>query len=355
MNVPMKRLFALVLYGALFTVYPHPVLSAQSNLLDPYIEAAKKEGSVTLGLTIREKSHGKPAGELYLAAFQKAYPFLKVHFKRLGGSRERERVIVEMAAGMTEYDVATISETQVSTLVDAKLAHMIEWQKFGIPKIIINPKNIGVSLRIPVYGIAYNRDLIPDAVAKTFTWETCTDPKWKAKITMDNRPRFLELFYRDDVWGREKTLDYAKRWAANKPVLNSSQSDATQKVNAGVHYMMCGIARGQVKDVQVYTGSKSLGIVYPEPVPIGAGDLIYVPDKAKHLNAGILFLAWSATPEAQRILDETDFTGDPRIEGSSIQAELKGKKVVYPTWEDTSRADDYLADILTAMGFPVVR
>ncbi|MGH7828369.1 MAG: ABC transporter substrate-binding protein [Candidatus Binatia bacterium] len=333
-------------------LYSNPAVSGP---LDPYVEAAKKEGSVRLGVTLRKTSHGKPSGEKYLQAFQKRYPFLKVDFKRIGGARERERVLSEMSAGVINFDVATVSETMVPTVIDAKLARIVDWKKLGVPKFMAHPKNVGVSLRTPVYGIAYNREKIPDEVAKTFTWETCTDPKWKGKTATDDRPRHLNVLYRNEGWGREKTLDYAKRWAANKPSLEPSRSTGAQKLSVGSYYMICGMPRRQVEELQVYAGAKTIGIVYPEPVPVGIGDLIYVAEKAKHPNAGILFLAWTATEEAQTILDNVDFSGHPAYENNDINKVIKGKKTVYASWEDTAKSDDILAEILQAMGFPVVR
>ena len=350
-----KKFLFLIICSVALTIQALPVLAAPANPLDPYIEGAKKEGSVMLGLTIRAKSHGKPAGELYIAAFQKRYPFLKVNFKRIGGARERERVIVEMTSGMINFDVATASNPMIRTLMDAKLPRVVEWEKLDVPKFFIHPDNIGLSHRTPVYGIAYNRNLIPDNLAKTFTWETCTDPKWKGKVTLNDRPRYMEQFYQENVWGRAKTLDYAKRLAANKPIINASQSDATEKVNSGQNYLMCGTPRGQVKDIQMNTKTKSIGIVYPEPVPVGVGDIIYVPDKAKHPNAAILFMVWSSSPEGQKLLEDTDYTGEPRVEGMNIMADFQGKKAAYSTWEDQAKADTYLMEILQAMGMPVVR
>src|SRR5574340_248346 len=119
MNGLMKKLLFLVCCGALLTVQPLPVFSAQSNPLNPYIEGAKKEGALDLGITLREKSHGKPSGELYLAAFKKRYPFLKLTFGRVGGSQDRERILAEMTAGIVRYDVTTVSETLIQTVVDA--------------------------------------------------------------------------------------------------------------------------------------------------------------------------------------------------------------------------------------------
>jgi iron(III) transport system substrate-binding protein len=336
-------LCALILY---------PTLS-YSSPLDQYIEGAKKEGSVRVGITIRTKVQGKVAGQKYLDAFEKRYPFVKVKFKRIGGARERNRIISEMAGGVVNFDVATVSETMIPTIVDAKLVQVVDWSKLGVPEALRHPKNYGVTLRTPVFGIAYNRDLIPDDVAKTFTWDTCTDPKWKGKTATDDRPRHLnELYY---AWGKEKTLDYAKRWAANKPAMEPSRSTGAQKLASGAYSMICGMPRRQVKDLQVYGGSKSIGIVYPEPVPVGIGDLIYVTEKAKSPNAAVLFMQWTTTAEAQKILDDVDFSGHPSFEGSDINEIVKGKKVAYGTWEQAAQSDEVLAEILKAMGFPVVR
>lgn len=321
--------------------------------LDQYIEGAKKEGSVRVGVTIRPKVQGKVAGQKYLDAFQKRYPFVKLNFKRIGGARERNRLISEMSGGVVNFDVATVSDTMVATIVDAKLVQTVDWAKLGVPDSLRHPRNVGVSLRTPVFGIGYNRDLVPDDVAKTFTWETCTDPKWKGKTASDDRPQHLKVLY--FAWGKEKTLDYARRWAANKPAMEPSRSTGAQKLASGAYYLICGMPRRQAKDLQVYGGVKSIGIVFPEPIPVGVGDLIFVTAKAKSPNAATLFIAWTTTKEAQNLLDDVDFSGHPSFEGNDINDIIKGKKAAYESWENSDKSDEVLAEILQAMGFPVVR
>jgi ABC-type Fe3+ transport system substrate-binding protein len=328
---------------------------AGSEALKPYIEAAKKEGTVKIGITVRMANFGKPSGKKYIDAFNRRYPFLNVEFKRIGGSRERERVLAEMTAGMINYDVATVSTTMVDTLREAKLPLLTDWQKLSVRKELVHPDHVGVSLRTQVYGIGYNREFASDEEANKFTWETCTDPKWQGKSAMDDRPRHLEVLYKDEAWGSEKTLDYARRWAANKPAMEASRSTAAQKLAVGAYSLICGMPRGQVRHLAVHGGVDTVGIVFPEPVPVNIGDLIYVPRKAKHPNAAVLFLAWTGTQEAQNILDEADFTGHPGFEGNEINRVVKGKKAIYSTWEDAYHADDVLAKILMRMGFPVVR
>ncbi|MDP2644143.1 MAG: extracellular solute-binding protein [Desulfobacterales bacterium] len=352
----MKRLnkmwLFLIVCGAMITLLPLP---AHSNPLDPYIQAAKKEGEVRIGVPLRNKVHGKPAGELYFAAFQKRYPFLKVNFKRIGGSQERERLFNEMVAGIYNFDVAVASETTVPTIMAAKLPLIVEWEKLGVLNMLTHPENMGVHFRTMIYGIAYNRDLVPDEVARTFTWETCTDPKWKGKTAMDDRPRHLIRLFRDESWGREKTLDYVIRWAANKPAVEASRSTGASKLAAGAYHMICGAARDQVRDLEVFGENKSIGIVFPEPVPVLKGAPAYVLNKAKHPNAGILFLVWTGTQEGQKILDDINFSGHPAFDGTEANKILKGKQLSYATSNDTLTADDDLVEILRAFGMPVVR
>ncbi|MDP2643737.1 MAG: extracellular solute-binding protein [Desulfobacterales bacterium] len=352
MNRLVKLCFFLLVCGGVLSARPFP---AHAGPLDPYIQAAQKEAAVRIGVTLRNKVSGKPAGELYMAAFQKRYPFLKVEFKRIGGAQERERVTTEMSAGMFNYDVVTVGTPMIPTVVSAKLPRVVEWEKLGVPKFLIHPDNIGISLRTPVFGIAYNRDLVPDTVAETFTWETCTDPKWKGKGAVDDRPRHLAEFYPDEVWGRGKTLDYAKRWAANNLAVESSRSTASAKLMSGAYHIICGMPRRQIKDLQVYAGAKSVGIVFPEPVPVGVGDFVYVPDKARHAAAGVVFLVWSSSHEAQDLLDQVDFSGHPNFEGNEVNRVLKGKKVAYGTWGAIDGQEQILVETLQAMGMPVVR
>ncbi|HEY7322151.1 MAG TPA: extracellular solute-binding protein [Candidatus Binatia bacterium] len=349
MKMSLNRWIPMSVFGTLAVT----TTMATAAPLDQYIEGAKKEGSVRVGITIRPKVQGKVAGQKYLDAFQKRYPFVKVNFKRIGGARERNRLISEMSGGVVNFDVATVSDTMVPTIVDAKLIQTVDWAKLGVPDALRHPRNIGVSLRTPVFGIGYNRDLVPDDVAKTFTWETCTDPKWKGKTASDDRPQHLKVLY--FVWGKEKTLDYAKRWAANKPAMEPSRSTGAQKLASGAYSLICGMPRRQAKDLQVYGGVKSIGIVFPEPIPVGVGDLIFVTAKAKSPNAATLFIAWTTTKEAQNVLDDVDFSGHPSFEGNDINDIIKGKKVAYESWENSDKSDEVLAEILQAMGFPVVR
>lgn len=218
----------------------------------------------------------------------------------------------------------------------------------------IHPESVGVTYRTQVFGIGYNTELVSKEVGQKLTWEDCIDPKWKGRFATDDRVPHLEILYQDNAWGREKTLDYARRLAANKPVIERSRSESVFKLTAGAYTFVCGIPWSNIRR-QILWGSKNLEITFPEPVPVSAGDVIFVPRGAKSPNAGILWIMWSVSDEGQRILDKVQFTGNPLFPGSSVYKRIRGKKVAPSSWKHHLRGADFLKEILIATGFPTVR
>lgn len=318
------------------------------------VEAAKAEGQVRIGITLRQKEGGKPAASRLVEAFRKRYPFVKVDYHRIGGSRERERVFSEMAGGMVDYDVATLSQTHVLNGVKADIFRIVKWEALGVRPDDIHPKKVGITFRSQVWGIGFNTDMVPRDVGRKLTWEEFLEPKWKGKFAIDDRPRHLEVLYQENAWGREKTLDYARRLAANNPSQERSRSEATFKLTAGAFPALHGSDWGHIRRQQV-AGAKNLDIAFPEPVTLSAGDLVFIPRGAKYPNAAMLWIVWSLGDEAQQIIDDVQFTGDPLSPASSVNERIRGKKVVEAAWDYQLRATDILKEIIQAMGFPVVR
>ena len=113
------------------------LVSAQG--LEKIAEGAKKEGRVKVGLTVRWEEGGKPGAKKFVEVFQTRYPFLKVEYERVGGSRERERVLSELAAGKISYDVTVLSETQVPTALRANVVEKVDWKALGVTAAHVHP------------------------------------------------------------------------------------------------------------------------------------------------------------------------------------------------------------------------
>jgi len=327
----------------------------ESKGLQKIIEGAKKEGKVKLGLTVRWEEAGKPAAKKIVETFQSRYPFVKAEYERVGGSRERERVITELAAGKVPYDVTALSGTQVPIAIKANLAESLDWRSLGVPQRHLHPDGFGVYYRSQVVGILYNRKLVPDAVGSKLTWEDCASPKWKKKVAMDNRPRYLEIFYQPHVWGREKTLAHARQLGANQTIFERSRSAAVTKLTLGEYPIICGANYSHYREQLTYRGVTHLGFTLPEPVPVPHGDIVFIPRGAANPNAAKLWVVWSVSEEGQRVLDSVEFDGSPFIPGTEPAKLLKGKKVASyePQWE--AKADTLLKEILEAVGLPVVQ
>ena len=351
---PTKRVvesLAIFLLAGWFS----PLWAQQDNISQKLVDGAKKESKVRIGLTMRWQEAGKPSGQKIVETFQARYPFVKVDYERVGGSRERERVLTELAAGKVPYDVTALSGTQLDMVLKANLAEPVDWRSLGVPQRHLHPDRFGVYYRSQLVGILYNRKLIPDAVGSKLTWEDCANPKWKKKVAMDNRPRYLEIFYQPHVWGREKTLAHARQLGANQTIFERSRSAAVTKLTLGEYPIICGANYSHYREQIAYRGITHIGYTLPEPVPVPHGDIVFMPRGATSPETAKLWVVWSLSEEGQRVLDSVEFDGSPFIAGTEPIKILKGKKTATyePQW--AAKAEDILKEILDAVGIPVVQ
>ncbi|MGH7847402.1 MAG: ABC transporter substrate-binding protein [Candidatus Binatia bacterium] len=339
----------------LFLVVATSARAQEQKLMDKIVAGAKKEGKVKVGLTVRWEEGGKPAAKRIVELFHSRYPFVKVDYERIGGSRERERVLSELAAGRVSYDVAVISSTQVPVAIQANVTEQVDWKALGVHPKHVHQDGVGVYYRTQIYGIAYNRKLVPDSVGKKLTWEDCANPKWKKKIAMDNRPRHLEILWQPHVWGREKTLAHARQLAANQTTFERSRSDGMTKLSLGEYPIFCGATYSTYKELVTYREAKHLGYTLAEPIPVPQGDVVFVTRGAANPNAATLWIVWSLTEEGQKILDAVEFNGSPFVAGTEPAKLLKGKKVVWYEPQYSAKATEILKEIIEAIGLPIVR
>ena len=348
----MKGHLPLPILIACLFLFPAPV-PAQG--LDRIVEGAKKEGKVRVGITVRWQEGGKPGAKKMVELFHSRYPFVRVDYERVGGSRERERVLSELAAGKVSYDVTVLSETQVPVALKANVVEKIDWRSLGVVPQHVHEDGFGVNYRSQLYGISYNRKLLPDPVGAKLAWDDCASPQYRGKVAMDSRPRHLELFWQPQVWGRERTLAHARRLAENATRFEQDRTAAMTKLSLGEYAIVCGAFYSTYHE-QVRSGDQGhLAFRIAEPVPLSLGDVVFVPRGAPHPNAARLWVAWSLSEEGQRVLDEVEGSGSPLFPGTQAAGMIKGKKVAWyePQWR--ARADEILKEILEATGLPVVR
>jgi ABC-type Fe3+ transport system substrate-binding protein len=111
---------------------------------------------------------------------------------------------------------------------------------------------------------AYNVQLVaPDLVPKT--WEDLLRPELKnRKFALDIRPKDVAALV--PVWGLEKTLDFARKLAAQQPIWVRGSRALTSMV-AGEIPMVVGPNIASVKLTQIKDRTGVARYVIPEPVP----------------------------------------------------------------------------------------
>jgi iron(III) transport system substrate-binding protein len=320
---------------------------------DEIVATAKKEGRMRAVSFLSGKMLGAMAG-----AFRAKYPFLDVHVEDLGGSVEAaQRFLMEIKAGSAKDWDANLLWTE---LYDQFLPHqkkfdilgMAQHKVLNIPPPMVDPtyRHV-VALSSNLHVLAYNNKLVPPEQVPV-KWEDLLRPEFKGKkFASDIRPVAVAALV--PAWGLEKTVDFARKIAAQQPVWGRGHTNLITAVQAGEIPMFMGTNFGAVKRAQAKDRGKVLGYKFLEPV-VGRLHLTDgVLATARNPYAALLWLEFQASPEGQKLLDEHWPFGASVLLPDSVQAqETKGKKLPLIDWNHYTKLDEYTSKVAEAYGFP---
>jgi hypothetical protein len=317
------------------------------------VAAAKKEAK------LRALSGFPPEAIKALAAgFRKKYPFIDTQVEELESTGGYQRFALEMKAGRpTGWDATVIGIDFYSDYAPhQKRFDILGMAEHGV--VNIAPKMIDPFVRniiSPCSGlqvIAFNKKVVPeDKVPRA--WEGFLEPEFKGKkFLADIRPKDVAALV--PAWGMEKTLDFARKLAAQQPVWVRGGSRLLAALAAGEYALFIGpnfntIRRAQTKDT---TGSLSYKIL--EPVPTRLFHMAEgILNSAEHPYAALLWLEFLASSEGQKTLDEHGpFQASVFTPGSAMEKETRGKKLSGVDWYHLTKMEEYQSKIAEAYGFP---
>jgi len=317
--------------------------NAASTKLNELIKAAEKEGTVAWVGVINEKEASP-----FVKAFEKKYPKIKVEFERQHGGQAMERLIREYHSGHIQHDVVQIHPDSLHEFIKIDAIEKVDWASLGVLPDIILRDNRFVGIFEGPYCIVYNRNLIkPEEAPKS--WDDLLDPKWKGKLVTDTRPSgFLRL---TSVWGREKTLDYLRKLARNKPIFVRGQTKAATLMAAG-DYML---SAPMYLQSYVIVGEKKggpLGFNLPNPLPTYFLNYGIIKG-AKHPNAGKLLLSWLGS-EGYKIMEDINWGWSVPFGGTKkekLYGEIKDLKLAFPpTDEQVPDRHKWVLEMTKALG-----
>jgi ABC-type Fe3+ transport system substrate-binding protein len=320
---------------------------------DEIIARAKKEGRLRVlsGLSTETL-------KVMLGAFRKKYPFIDISAHEATGSDEHQRILLELKASRSsEWDAISMANDLYNEYhpyqKKVDILGMSENSVLQIHPKMIDPKtrNVVSVTNIVQIGVTYNKKLISDDRVPD-TWEDYLKPEFKGKkIMADIRP--TEIAALVPAWGVEKTLDYARKLAAQELVWVRGGSRALAAMIAGEYPLGIGnnyrtVRRAQLKD---RTGTLAYKII--EPVPVRPSESLAIVATSTRPHAAVLWLEFQAGAEGQKIMDQFEpFAASIYGPGSVQGQEIKGKTLSLVDWEHYTKLRDYQDKVVAAYGFP---
>ena len=319
---------------------------------DEIVAKAKQEGR----LRVIVSTDGKIL-KLLTGAFKKKYPFIDIRSEEVRGNEVFLRMIQEMKAGLTKgQDVNDLAYDYYNEYHPYQkkfdILGMAEQKIVQIPVHMVDPINRNVvAMGSGIQVVAYNKKLIA-AEKVPDTWEGFLKPEFKdRKFVLDIRPKDVSALV--PVWGLEKTLDFARKIAAQKPIWARGNVRVLTAMLAGEYPLHFGpnydsILRAKDKDV-----SDVLGYKLVEPIPARLNEAQSILGSAENPYAALLWLEFVASSEGQKILDEDGpYEASLFLPGTVQEKAVRGKKLSVVGWDHYNKIPEYESKIIEAYGFP---
>ncbi|MBI2985942.1 MAG: ABC transporter substrate-binding protein [Deltaproteobacteria bacterium] len=321
---------------------------------DEIAAIAKKEGKLRVSSGLQSQIF-KPL----INTFKQKYPFIPdVYVEEIRGRDAQQRFILEMQAGQAkEWDITHIPIDFAQEYPPYLMKHdILGMAKQGVLKIdprMVHPVErnmVGVTTSITV--IPYNRKLISDDKVPV-KWEDFLKPEFKGrKFILETRP--TEVAALVPAWGLERTLEFARKLAAQQPAWGSSGTRTNTAIAVGEYSLSIGASFDRVKSVMGKdpTGTLSYKVIEPIPTRI-LNHPSGIINTVAHPHAALLWLEFLASPEGQEIIDKyAPFAASLFTPGSVAEQMTRGKKLSVVDWDHFTKFQGYTENIVAAYGFP---
>jgi iron(III) transport system substrate-binding protein len=316
------------------------------------VDKAKKEGKLRV-LANMDPATLKAAAK----AFNQRYPFINLHSQEITGTDMVQRNVLEIKSGRAvEWDIIYPSRDLYSEylpyLWKIDLLGMAERGVVQIPAPMIDPHNRNiVAPYTRIIASAYNKSSL-SAEQLPKSWEDFLKPEFKGrKFAVDIGPRPIACLV--PAWGLEKTLDFARKLAAQEPIWVRGVSRTLPSIVAGEIPLMMGTLYHSVKRAQLKDRTGALQQLVLEPVPVYLTSEQAILATAPNRHAAILWLEWMASSESQKIADEQEPMGSSHLfRGGGVEQELRGKKLSWVSWDQHASMEAWMGKLFEAYGFP---
>ena len=319
---------------------------------DEIVSKAKQEGKLRVIVSL-------DAGILKRLSegFTKKYPFIQVQADEIRGIDAYTRQLQELQAGLAKgIDVNEVDydyyNDYLPHLKRVDMYGMAEHRVIQMPLQMVDPINRNiVAVGSGIQVTAHHKKLLPaDSVPDT--WEGFLKPEFKdRKFTLGIRPKDVAALV--PAWGLEKTLDFARKLAAQNPIWVSGDTRTITSMLAGEYALFFGpnydsVLRAKNKDKMDILGHK-----LTEPVIIRLNESEGILASAERPYAALLWLEYVASADGQKVLEDGGpYEGSVFIQGTVQEKAVRGKKQSLVDWRHYSKMPEYMKRVVEAYGFP---
>jgi iron(III) transport system substrate-binding protein len=322
--------------------------------------AANKEGSINLSWS-QSTLAGTQGAAKYEAAINKMFG-TNIHINFVPGpdmARIVNQLATEYTAGQKSHvDIVLGAAPQISPVVKVDFFEAVDWKKYLPGRITDQMIELGGKIIRVVTGLSgatYNSALAPMKPTKL---EDFLKPEWKGKIASTPYAAGFDVLLAQDVWGKDKTLNYVR--ALSKQVAGLIRCGEAERIATGEYLALVMDCTGQ--DALQW---KEKGAPLEQMMPLGAAQERYyyfaVPKNAQHPAAAKLYTVFTLTPEGQKLAYETWKTDLHLLPGSRMgkmvddykKQGVKFKEVTVDWWmkhPEISASKHELIKILTTKG-----
>lgn len=263
------------------------------------LEAAQKEGKLNWISSI-----DKEPAQAVMDGFRKRYPFIEVRHQEGSEEVRTVRTLTEFKAGRVTNDVImSISSSMTGYKSAGALTPLNDLPAYANYEAPYRDTEHGwAGFRTQFWGIGVNTDAVkPHEVPST--WEALTDPKWKGRMGLGDRPTvWVQHLWKN--WGPERTTNFLKRLFANDPQRRKEGLAASANLLAAGEFDLY-IPSAPYRIEGLVAKGSSVSWSSPDPLTIGISDLSIL-QKSPNPNAAKLFANWLLSREGQAVYSKAD-------------------------------------------------
>lgn len=340
-KISILRVF-LIAFIAVFAWGP----AARAGALEDLIAGAKKEGSIEF---YGPSTLGPEGAQALAAGFNKKYGLnITLHFNASGNmTRDTGKVIGLSASGQPpEWDVMVVTDAHHGSLWLRKLHKTFDYASIGVAKDRVEYDGGTVSVANQFALPTYNKKLLPAKDVPT-KWEDLLDPKWKGKLGVINSTHHFARLAAGP-WGEEKTTDFVKKLAAQKPILGRAGEMAQRLILGEV------LLTATMQDSQLHEAAQSgAPLAFADKVqPVVSPEYqVGVLKGAPHPNVATLFVAYMASADVQPIWKKYTGHDSAHVPGTDAYKFAQGKQVVYMKQSQAKLVDKLTREYGKILGF----